>query len=121
MKDTLYRIFLIALPVLIMIALIPLVRNDFTLALIFAAFSVIAFLIKYNRNDAIFFLFGLIVVTAFEYLFIMTGIETFESRTLFDAMPLWLPLLWGYSFVEIRRATVVLESFVSSRKKSTKH
>jgi hypothetical protein len=43
-----------------------------------------------------------------EYLFIKTGVETFNRTTLFGLMPLWLPFLWAYGFVAIKRSTEIL-------------
>jgi hypothetical protein len=46
----------------------------------------------------------------FEYLFISTGVETFNRNSLFGIMPLWLPLLWAYAFVAIKRSVILLNS-----------
>ena len=48
-----------------------------------------------------------------EALFISTGVETFERKTLLGIMPLWLPLLWGYIFLAMRRAIMAIESYFS--------
>ena len=45
-----------------------------------------------------------------EYLFISTGVETFNRNSLFGLMPLWLPFLWGYAFVVMKRVIVVLDN-----------
>jgi hypothetical protein len=47
-----------------------------------------------------------------EALFISTGVETFERKTLFGIMPLWLPFLWAYIFFALRRAVLALETYV---------
>ncbi len=44
-----------------------------------------------------------------EYLFIKTGVETFTRNSLFGLMPLWLPFLWAYAFVVIKRAIKILD------------
>lgn len=48
-------------------------------------------------------------MTASEAFFISTGVEVFIRNSLFGIMPLWLPLLWGYGFIAIRRAANILE------------
>ncbi len=54
---------------------------------------------------------GLIAITLSEYFFINTGVETFARQSLFGVMPLWLPLLWGYGFVAIKRSVKIIEKF----------
>lgn len=93
-----------------MIALIPLITDDRILLLLFLGFSVVRLWVRRSKSDMIFFCFGVVVITAFEYLFISTGVETFERKSLFGLMPLWLPVLWGYGFVAIRNASLVLNS-----------
>lgn len=104
------RIFLNALPVLAMVGLIPLIRDDFFLAGIYIAIIAAAFAARRERNDGIVFIFGLFAMTLSEYLFISTGVETFERHSLFGLMPIWLPLLWAYGFVAIKRAARILDS-----------
>lgn len=107
MKKSLH-IFLNTLPILVMIGLIPLIGNDFVLAGVYIAIIITAFAVQRERNDGIIFLFGLFAMTTSEYLFISTGVETFQRNSLFGLMPLWLPLLWGYGFVAIKRAVMIL-------------
>ena len=93
-----------------MVLLIPLIANDYYLAATYIAITVISFLIKRERNDVFIFFFGLIVMTTSETFFLMTGVETFSRNTLFGIMPIWLPLLWAYGFVAIKRGVRILES-----------
>ena len=44
-----------------------------------------------------------------EAFFISTGVETFTRTSLLGIMPLWLPVLWGYAFVAIKRAILILD------------
>ena len=46
----------------------------------------------------------------FEVIFISTGAETFNRVSLFGLMPIWLPFLWGYGFIVIKRSIEVLEN-----------
>ncbi len=104
------QIILNAIPVLLMIGLIPLVHNDYVLTGIYAAIIVIALLIKRERNDLLVLVFGFFVMIASEYLFISTGVETFRRNSLLGLMPLWLPFLWAYGFVAIKRSVLILNS-----------
>jgi hypothetical protein len=103
-------IFFNALPVLVMVLLIPFVQNDFLLTGIYMCIIAVSFWIKYEPKDWVFFIFGFCIMIASELLFISTGVETFVRNSLFGIMPLWLPFLWAYGFVAIHRATHILES-----------
>ena len=101
-------IALYALPIAVMIGLIPLIQNDYALAGIYLAFIIALLFIKEERNDVIALLFGFIAITASESFFVSTGVETFQRNSLFGLMPLWLPFLWAYAFVTIKRSLKVL-------------
>ncbi len=107
MNKILY-IFLNAIPVLVMIGLIPVVSDDYILTLLYIAIIIVAFVLRREPNDILILAFGLVVMTASEYLFINTGVETFTRHTLFGLMPLWLPFLWGYGFVAIKRSVEIV-------------
>lgn len=103
------KIFLEAIPVLLMITLIPFIQDDYKLALAYCAIILIALLIKYEKKEIIILIAGLIVMFIFEFIFISTGVETFLRNSLFGKMPLWLPILWAYGFIAIKRTTRILE------------
>ncbi len=102
------HIFFNALPILVMIGLIPFVANDYVLAALYAVIILIAFFIKRMSHDIFIFVFGFFTMIACEYLFVSTGVETFIRNSLFGLMPLWPPFLWGYSFVAIKRSVALL-------------
>ena len=100
-----------ALPIVLMIALIPLVENDVLLTAVYAGFILAALAIRQDKKDLIFLIFGFVTLFFSEYLFISTGVETFERRSLLGIMPLWLPFLWAYVFIAIRRMVAGLEKY----------
>ena len=102
------NITIIAIPTLIMIGLIPLIINDYLLTAIYAVIIAISLIIKKTKNDILVFVFGFFIMIASEYLFVSTGVETFQRNSLFGLMPLWLPFLWGYGFIAIKRSIEVL-------------
>lgn len=104
------NIFLNIIPILVMIGLIPFVQNDYVLTLLYVAIIVVAFLVKRGRNEILILCVGAIFMTASEYFFISTGVETFVRNSLFGLMPLWLPVLWGYGFVVIKRSVSILDN-----------
>ncbi|MEK7480215.1 MAG: hypothetical protein AAB665_02915 [Patescibacteria group bacterium] len=101
-----------ALPIAVMIALVPLVQNDIALTAIYALFILAALAIHQDKKDLIFLIFGFVTLFFSEYLFISTGVETFERRSLLGIMPLWLPFLWAYVFIAIRRMVAALEKYM---------
>ena len=107
-------IFLNALPVVIMIGLIPFIQNDFVLTLVYAAIIFVSFLVKYEKRDYLFLLFGLGVITVSELFFVSTGAEVFTRASLFGLIPLWLPVLGAYAFVAIKRSIIILDNYYKS-------
>src|SRR3989338_5085018 len=103
------QIFFNALPVLIMVGLIPLVPNDYNLSVVYILIIGASFYVKREKNDLLIFIFGFFVMTIFENLFVKTGVETFQRNSLLGVMPLWLPLLWAYGFVAIKRSINALD------------
>ena len=102
------HIFLNAIPVLVMIGCIPLVSNDLSLTFLYIGIAILAFVIQKQKYDVTVFVFGFLIMIACEYLFVSTGVETFIRRSLFGIMPLWLPFLWAYGFVAIKRSVQIL-------------
>ena len=103
-----FQIFVQALPVLLMIGLIPFVVNEYILTVVYVAIIITALALKRMERDLLFLAFGSLIMTISESLFISMGVETFQRHTLFGLMPLWLPFLWGYGFVAIKRSVGIL-------------
>jgi len=94
-----------------MIALVPFVRDDFVLTGIYIAIIAIS-AIRYSRSDFIFLTFGFVMLLLGEYFFLLIGVETFERRSLLGIMPVWLPFLWAYIFVTIKRGVILFEKYL---------
>ena len=107
MLNKVSKLLLNMIPVLLMIALIPLILNDYLLAGAYILIIIISLLIKYEKKDYLFLIFGLVIMTFFEFIFISTGVENFTRNSLFG-MPIWLPILWAYGFIAIKRAIKIL-------------
>lgn len=103
------RIFQNAIPVLVMLGLIYLVPNDFVLTGIYVALITIVLVCSYEKLDFTALILGIVIMTCGELLFIGSGVEVFTRQSLFGVMPLWLPILWGYCFVAIKRAVNILK------------
>jgi len=102
------RVLANALPILLMEAFIPLIKNDYKLTLIFVLIIAGSFLVHREKKEFLIFIFGFCIMIISEYLFVSTGAEIFMRNSLFGVMPLWLPFLWGYCFVAIKRGVVIL-------------
>ena len=97
-----------AIPAIIMIALIPFIKNDYWLTGIYALIIIIYLVLRREKNDMLFLILGFIIMLISEYIFIKTGVEQFNRKSLLGIMPLWLPFLWANAFVVIKRAIVIL-------------
>ena len=104
-----YKIFLNSLPIIGMVGSVPLIKNDYYLFLAYLLIICISFAVKIEHNEWLVFVFGFFIMIFFEYIFISTGVEVFYRNSLFGLMPIWLPLLWAYGFVGIKRAVEILE------------
>ena len=104
------QIFINCIPPLLMVILIPWIINDYILAAIYIFIILISLIIKKTKNDLLVFTFGFFIMIISEYLFISTGVETFKRNSLFGLMPIWLPFLWGYGFISIKRSIEVLNT-----------
>lgn len=93
-----------------MIGLIPILSNDYLLTGVYLAMIVILFLVKKEKNEFLLFFFGFLFMILSEYIFISTGVETFIRHSLLGLMPIWLPFLWGYGFVVIKRCVYIIDS-----------
>lgn len=102
-------IFRESVPILIMIGLIPIIKSDIHLTVYYCIIIAICLRLRKEKHDMLFFFFGFGIMIVFEYLFISTGVEIFLRNSLFGIMPLWLPFLWGYGFVAIKRSVKIIE------------
>ena len=104
MKSNIKEIILNVIPILVMILLVRVIKNDYYLLIIYALLILTLLKINYEKNEYKLLISGIIFMFVMEYIFILTGIETFTSQTLIN-MPIWLPLLWGYGFIVINRVS----------------
>ncbi len=108
-KNKITNVFVNIIPILVMILLIPFIQNDYILTVVYVGIIIISFWVKRERGEILVFFLGFFMMMLSEMIFINTGVETFVRNTLFNLMPLWLPFLWGYGFVVIKRSLKILE------------
>lgn len=102
------KILLNIAPIIIMVWFISLVKNDYILTLVYLGIIIFLFFLKREKNEYTIFIFGFFAMIFSEYIFIKTGVEKFNRNSLLGVMPLWLPFLWGYGFVVIKRCANLL-------------
>ncbi len=105
-----HKILINSLPIILMVGLIPLIANDYVLSVVYMTIIIVALLIKKEVHDITALVLGFFIMIVSEYFFIKTGVETFNRNSLFNMMPLWLPLLWAYGFVAIKRTLNILNA-----------
>lgn len=108
-KNKIINIVLNIIPILVMIGLIPIIQNDYLLTVVYIVIILVSFWIKKEKGDIFIFIFGFFAMIISEMIFVSTGVEVFVRNTLFGLMPLWLPFLWGYGFIAIKRGLKILE------------
>ncbi len=92
-----------------MIGLIPLIKNDYLLTLFYILVIIVSLVIKREKSDFIFMGVGFMAMIISESIFVSTRVEVFVRNSLFQLMPLWLPFLWAYAFVVMRRSLKIIE------------
>lgn len=97
------KIILELIPIIVLITVIPIAKNDFYILVSYIILIAVFLRLKYEKNEYKILIGGIVFMALFEYLFILTGVETFKNKTLFNIMPIWLPLLWGYGMIAMRR------------------
>ena len=107
-KELITKIVLESIPILIMLSLVYFIKDDYILAITYIFLLVGFFNVHYEKNDIKMFFLGMILMIFFELIFLNTGIEKFERTSLLNMMPIWIPLLWGYGFVVIKRISLLL-------------
>ncbi|MBI2064548.1 MAG: hypothetical protein HYT62_00655 [Candidatus Yanofskybacteria bacterium] len=107
MKYTL-RISAYFLAVVIMVSLAIFIVNDYILTAIYLGIIVASVIFRREKADLLILVVGFFGTLIGESLFLSTGIETFTRTTLLGIMPLWLPFLWSYIFLAIKRVSWML-------------
>jgi hypothetical protein len=91
------------LVIIVLVLLAALITNDYFLTLTYSLVITGTLLIKKERLDLYILAIGFTCTLIGESFFIGTGIETFTRKSLFGIMPLWLPFLWAFIFLAMKR------------------
>lgn len=90
------------IPILIVLLLLCLFRNEIAITILTLLAIIFTFTIKYQKNEAYIFLFGLIIGIILELIGNFLLGQSWPDASFFS-IPIWLPLTWGYGFIIIRR------------------
>lgn len=102
------QICLYFLIIITMTGLAVFIKNDYTITIIYLGIIVTSISAKRERADLLILAVGFLGTLIGEYLFISTGIETFNRISFLGIMPLWLPFLWSYIFLAMKRIFWIL-------------
>ena len=108
MRKYLPQICLYFITIVAMIGLAVFVENDHVLTVIYLGVITITFVVKKERADLLILSVGFLGTLIGEYLFVSTGIETFNRTSFMGIFPLWLPFLWSYIFLAMKRVSWTL-------------
>ncbi len=79
------------------------IKSETWITVLMLALILVAFKLKYERGEWKVLFFGMVLGFFFE----IAGDAVYKlqnwNHTLLFGIPLWLPLMWGYGFVLIRR------------------
>ena len=78
------KIFIQALPILLMIALIPYVENDYLLTAIYAGIILVALFLKRTHHDILIFCVGFVGMIVSEYFFVLSGYHSSGGTVLWS-------------------------------------
>jgi hypothetical protein len=90
------------IPVIILLILICFFRTELEITIFAAIAMFAAFKIKYQKREIHLLLFGAIMGVIFESIGNSLLGQSWPQASFF-AIPIWLPLTWGYGFILIRR------------------
>ena len=102
-KEALKEVLIELIPFLLALIIAFYVKQEIAITIILAAVLLISFKMKYHKKEGLLLFTGIITGLIFE----ISGnffykLQYWSSGSIYG-MPLWIPLLWGYGFILIRR------------------
>ena len=108
MKNFKESIWFQLIPLFLVLVIFFFTQNEWLVTLGIVVLITISFLIKYYKNEWRVLLFGIILGFLFEIAGdLVYQAQYWENASLFG-IPVWLPLMWGYGFIFIRRIGNIL-------------
>jgi len=105
------KVFIETLPILFGILFSYLFwQNSFLLFAIYIILSVVLILWRGDNSEFAIFIYGIIIGGLVEVLGTqVSGYQSFAEPD-FLGIPIWLPIVWGYGFVAMKRIGIILKS-----------
>ena len=105
------KVFIETLPILFGILFSYLFwQNSFLLFAIYIILSVVLILWRGDNSEFTIFIYGIIIGGLVEVIGTqVSGYQSFAEPD-FLGIPIWLPIVWGYGFVAMKRIGIILKS-----------
>lgn len=85
-------------------------RNNFLLFVIYIFLILLLIYIHKDKSELVIFIYGVVIGTIIEV--IGTQISGYQSfaKPDFGGIPVWLPVVWGYGFIAMKRIGLILKT-----------
>ena len=105
------KVFIETLPILFGILLSYLFwQNNFLLLAIYLILTVVLILWRGDNTEFAIFAYGIIIGGIVEIIGTeVSGYQSFTNPNFFG-VPIWLPIVWGYGFVAMKRVGFILKN-----------
>ncbi|OGF89036.1 hypothetical protein A3I27_03395 [Candidatus Giovannonibacteria bacterium RIFCSPLOWO2_02_FULL_43_11b] len=106
-----FNVFIETLPILFGILLSYLFwQNSLLLFMIYIVLSVVLILWHRDNSEFVIFIYGIIIGGLVEVIGTqVSGYQSFIEPD-FLGIPIWLPVVWGYGFVAMKRIGIILKN-----------
>lgn len=103
LKNKIKNLFRDIISLILFPVIFLLTQNELVVTIFIIALLITAFKIHYNKNEIKLFLIGIILGIIMEIGGDLIFKMQYWENASFFGIPIWLPILWGYAFVFIRR------------------
>ena len=102
------KIILELVPIaLIMIFVFLFYLNNLILTLLILAVIIVSLLVNFQKHEVWIMIIGTPIIMIIEYLLVRSGAESFSNPVVFG-LPIWLPFIWAYGLVVMKRIAMFL-------------
>ena len=104
MNDKVKDLLIQTIALFLILFLFIITHNEAIITISIIVLMAIMFKIKYHKGEWLFFISGAVIGFLFEASAdLIFKLQYWENATLLGLFPIWLPLMWGYGFIFIRR------------------
>ena len=100
------------IPIILMVIFISLFwQNSILLGTLMLITIIGSLLIRYDNGEIKLMIIGGIIATVVEIIVVIATGERF-ANPIFLGIPVWIPLIWAYGLVTLRRILVICETYI---------